>query len=70
MAHTLNNTTANTNEMTQEVGEGAAQAGTTIILALAGLIGIWGTACMIGAALTNGGPGALIRGYITAVTGM
>ena len=71
MDHTLNKTTANVNEMTEETaGEGVAQAGTIIILALAGLIGIWGVACMVGAAATGGGPGELIRGYITAVTGM
>jgi hypothetical protein len=70
MEHTLNKTTANV-EMTEEAaGEGVAQAGTIIILALAGLIGIWGMACMIGAAVTGGGPGQLLRGYITAVTGM
>ena len=70
MENTLNKTAANTNEMTEETGEGFAHAGTIIILALAGLIGIWGMACMIGAAVTGGGPGQLLRGYITAVTGM
>ena len=71
MEHTLNKTTANANEMTEETtGEGVAQAGTIIILTLAGLIGIWGIACMFGAAATGGGPGELITGYITAVTGM
>jgi uncharacterized protein YdbL (DUF1318 family) len=70
MEHTLNKTTANV-EMTEETaGEGVAQAGTIIILALAGLIGIWGMACMIGAAATGGGVSQLLRGYITAVTGM
>jgi len=69
MEHTLKNTAAN--EMTEEIAaEGVAQAGTIIILALAGLIGIWGIACMVGATITGGGPGQLIRGYITAVTGM
>ena len=70
MENTLNKTTANVNDITEETGEGVAQAGTIIILALAGLIGIWGMACMIGAAVTGGGPGQLLRGYITAVTGM
>ncbi len=70
MEHTLNKTTANV-EMTEETaGEGVAQAGTIIILALAGLIGSWGMTCMIGAAATGNGVGELLRGYITAVTGM
>jgi hypothetical protein len=71
MEHTLNKTAANANTMTEEMaGEGVAQAGTIIILALAGLIGIWGVSCMISAAVNVGGPGQLLRGFITAVTGM
>ncbi|MBC8318255.1 MAG: hypothetical protein H8E41_10145 [Desulfobulbaceae bacterium] len=71
MEHTLNKTTANVNEIHEEIaGEGVAQAGIIIILTLAGLIGIWGINCMVGAAAYCGGPGALIRGFITAVTGM
>ncbi|HID40319.1 MAG TPA: hypothetical protein EYP36_12510 [Calditrichaeota bacterium] len=39
------------------------------ISVLAALIGIWGLACLIGGLAANG-PGGLIRGYITALTGM
>lgn len=71
MEHTLNKTAVEAEEMHRETtGDGVAQASTIIILTLAGLIGIWGIACMMGAAATGGGPGELIRGYITAVTGM
>ena len=71
MEQTLNKTNVETRELgREETGEGIAQAGTIIILTLAGLIGIWGVACMMGAVATGEGPAELIRGYITAVTGM
>jgi hypothetical protein len=54
----------------ETTGDGVAQASTIIILTLAGLIGIWGIACMMGAVVTGSGPGELVRGYISAVTGM
>lgn len=34
-----------------------------------GLIGIWSVACLI-SALVSVGPAGMIRGYITAITGM
>jgi len=36
---------------------------------LGSLIGVWALACLL-AGLVNAGPGGLIRGYITAITGV
>jgi len=36
---------------------------------LCALIGIWGVTCIV-AALTNVGPLKMVRGYITAITGL
>ena len=71
MAHALNKTTANVQEINKEaVGEGASQAGVGIILTLAGVIGAWGVACMIGGLVNAGGVGPLARAWFSAVTGM
>jgi hypothetical protein len=45
----------------------------TLIVALGGIsgvIGLWALASVVGAMVTNGGPLALITGWIGAVTGM
>ena len=38
------------------------------VMTMAGLVGIWALACLIGG-LANSGTGNLIRGYITAIFG-
>jgi hypothetical protein len=71
MEQTMNKTHVEARELShEETGQGIAQAGTIILLALAGLIGIWGIACMLGAVATGEGPAEMVRGYITAITGM
>lgn len=71
MAHTLNKTTQNVQEVsTQAVSEGASQAGVTIILTLAGIIGTWSLACIIGGLVNAGGVVSLARAWFCAVTGM
>ena len=52
------------------IGEGISQAGVTVILTLATLIGAWGIACLIGGMSAMGGIMELSRGWLTAVTGM
>lgn len=71
MAHTLNKTTANVQKINQEaVSEGASQAGVGIILTLAGIIGTWSVACIIGGLVNAGGVGPMARAWFSAVTGM
>ncbi|MBA3002458.1 MAG: hypothetical protein FP813_01160 [Desulfurivibrio sp.] len=52
------------------IGEGISQAGVSVILTLATLIGAWGIACLIGGMSTMGGVLELGRSWLTAVTGM
>ena len=47
----------------------AGKAGVIITVMAAGSIGAWGSACMI-AALSTNGIGGMIKGFMTAVTGM
>ncbi len=58
-------TTHNTNEdITQ-----ASKAGIVMATTMAGLVGAWGVACMVGAMMTQG-IGGIVTGYISAITGM
>ena len=61
------NTTTWTEEKT-DVGHEVSRFGLNIILAMAALIGLWGTACLIGG-LANNGVGGMLKGYLTALTG-
>lgn len=71
MTHTLNKTTANVQEINKEAfGEGASQAGISIIVTLAAVIGVWSVACMIGGLVNAGGVGPLVRAWFSAVTGI
>ena len=47
-----------------EISKFALSAGIT----MAGLVGLWGCACMI-SGLVNGGFGGIVKGFITAITG-
>ena len=62
----------NTNTWAEEktdVGHEASRFGLNIIIAMATLIGLWGTACLIGG-LANNGVGGMLRGYLTELTGI
>ncbi len=64
--------TANTLTRTEtrvDVGTETARFTVGAINVVAALIGVWGFACLIGGLAANGA-GGLLRGYITAVTGM
>ncbi len=47
----------------------ASKIGLGMVLSFAGLIGAWGVACMI-AALSSQGIGGVVKGFLTAITGM
>ncbi|MEN8257862.1 MAG: hypothetical protein ABFS09_08380 [Thermodesulfobacteriota bacterium] len=47
----------------------ASKLGLGMILSLAGLVGVWSVACMV-SALTTQGIGAVVKGFMTAITGM
>lgn len=71
MKGTTSNGTARLDALNQEVvGEGVSQAGISIILGLALLIGTWGLACLISGISRMGGVMELARGWMTAITGM
>ena len=49
--------------------EGSSQAGITILIALAALVGLWGIACLFGG-ISESGIMGLVQGWLAAVTGM
>jgi hypothetical protein len=49
---------------------GISQVGLGMIMSLAGLIGIWGIACLISGIAQSGGVMTLARSWLAAVTGM
>ncbi|MEW6594756.1 MAG: hypothetical protein AB1413_07815 [Thermodesulfobacteriota bacterium] len=49
--------------------EGTSQAGLGILIALATLVGVWGIGCLI-SGMVNSGVMGLLRGWLSAVTGM
>ena len=61
------NTTTWTEEKT-DAGNEVSRFGLNIILSMAALIGLWGTACLIGGLATNGVVG-MLKGFLTALTG-
>ena len=49
--------------------EGTSQAGLGVLIALATLVGLWGFGCLV-SGMSNGGALGILRGWITAVSGM
>ncbi|MCF6187091.1 MAG: hypothetical protein L3J49_06390 [Desulfobulbaceae bacterium] len=63
---------ANTKTRTEtkiDAGYEASRFALNIGMGMAALIGLWGLACMIGGLVTSGA-GGMLRGYVTAVTGI
>ena len=60
---------AKTTHDTQADLDQTSKLGLGVVLSLAGLVGAWSMACMIGA-LTTQGIGAVVKGFMTAVTGI
>ncbi len=56
-------------ETRTEAGYEASKFGVSVVMGMSALIGIWGLACMIGGLASNG-VGGMLKGYISAVTGM
>ena len=63
-ANTITRTEAKT-----DVSLEASKFGVSVVMGMSALIGIWGVACLIGGLASNG-VGGMLRGYITAVTGL
>ena len=63
--HTRISTTHNTVEDINK----ATKAGILMASTMAGLVGAWGLACLIGALMSSGVSG-IVTGYISAITGM
>lgn len=66
------NTTAKGNELVREtvnVSEETSKAALGIGIVLAALVGLWGTACLIGGLASTGIVGT-VTGYVRAVTGI
>jgi len=64
----MNATTQTQTAAKTDVGYEASRFGLSVGMGMAALIGLWGTACLIGGLATNG-IGGLLRGYLTAITG-
>jgi len=62
------NTTTRTETKT-DAGYEASRFALNIGMGTAALIGLWGLSCLIGGLVTSGA-GGLLRGYLTAVTGI
>ncbi len=49
--------------------EGTSQAGLGVLIALAALVGLWGFGCLV-SGMANSGAIGILRGWVTAVSGM
>jgi hypothetical protein len=58
----------NKNETKTDVAQETSKFTVRIVMTMAGLIGIWALACLIGG-LASGGVGNLIQGYISTIIG-
>ena len=56
-------------EAKADVGHEASMFGLNVVLAMAAMIGLWGASCLIGG-LAGNGLGGMLRGYLTAITGV
>jgi hypothetical protein len=58
----------NKNEAKTDVAQETSKFTIRVVMTMAGLIGLWATACLIGG-LASGGFGNLIKGYISTIIG-
>ncbi len=58
----------NKTESRTDVAQETSKFTVRVVMTMAGLIGAWALACLIGG-LASGGLTTLIRGYISAITG-
>jgi len=66
---TMTTQIVNKNEAKVDLGQETSKFTVRIIMAMAALIGLWATACLIGG-LASGGVGNLIKGYISTIVGL
>ena len=59
----------NKTETRTDVAQETSKFTVKVVLTMAGLIGIWAVACLIGG-LASGGIGNLIKGYISTIVGL
>ncbi len=59
----------NKTETRTDVAQETSKFTVNVVLTMAGLIGIWAVACLIGG-LASGGFGNLIKGYISTIVGL
>ena len=55
-------------ETSTDVAQETSRFSVGVIMTMAGIIGIWAISCLIGG-LASGGFSALIRGFVTGITG-
>ena len=55
-------------ETSTDVAQETSRFSVSVIMTMAGIIGIWAISCLIGG-LASGGFSALIKGFVTAITG-
>jgi len=58
----------NKTETKTDVAQETSKFTVRVVMTMAGLIGLWALACLIGG-LASGGVGNLIRGYISTIIG-
>ena len=58
----------NKNEAKTDVAQETSKFTIRVVMTMAGVIGIWGLACLIGG-LASGGIGNMIKGYISTIVG-
>lgn len=62
-------TTTVVKESSNAAVDSISRATITGMAVVSGLVGIWAAACLVSAFVSNG-PGAMIRGFISAVSGV
>jgi hypothetical protein len=65
----MRTTNVRTNKETEvDAGLETSKFALAVGMTMAGLVGLWGCACMV-SGLINGGLGNLVKGFMTAITG-
>ncbi len=58
----------NKEETKTDIGHETSKFTVGIVMAMAGLIGIWAISCLVGG-IASAGLGGLVKGFISAITG-
>ncbi len=68
MTSTITKTNTTVHETSSAV-DTASRTSMVVMSAFSGMVGLWAVACFVGAMASNG-PAGLIKGLVTAVTGI